>query len=124
MARKTTRSDPKASDKPDNQAVFINNYPAALCHERTSTNVFTSVAFKLNDKWASFALANTMLRQSNRHNGQPIPNCLNLFLGKSDEMRSVSIQDGNGGYENIKMSNADILNIIQSNRAAYKAAHT
>ena len=119
MARKSIRNEPQ--DKAaSNNAVFINNYPLALCHARTTTRSFTSVNFKLNGRWASFALPNNMLMQSNKRNGQPIPTCKNLFLGQADEVRTVSVQNTNGGYDNIKMSNAEILKIITENRVAYR----
>ena len=124
MAKKTTKGNP---DPPINSnPVFINNYPVSLCHERTSTKStsFTSVAFMYDGNWASFALPNAMLKQSCKRNGDIIPNCLNLFLGKPDEIRNVSVRTASNSYETIQLRNADILSIITQNRESYKASLT
>ena len=123
MAKKSIKGNP---DPPtSNNPIFINNYPVSLCHERTSnkSSTFTSVAFMYDGKWASFTLPNAMLKQSCKRNGDIIPNCMNLFLGKPDEFRNVSIKKSNS-YETIQMRNADILNIIKQNRDSYKASLT
>lgn len=124
MARKTTKGhlDPPILNNP----VFINNYPLSLCHERTSTksSTFTSVAFMYDGKWASFALPNAMLKQSCKRNGDVIPNCKNLFLGKPDEIRNVSVRTTSNSYETIQLRNSDILNIINQNRESYRASLT
>ena len=114
-------ANPSATDR-----IFINNYPSTLCHERIngkSSISFSSISFKFHDAWASFILLNSFISESTKSNGTLINNCKNLFLGKPDEIRLVSVPRGDGMYDAIKLSNQEILNTIESNRVSYKAAH-
>ncbi|MCQ2522113.1 MAG: hypothetical protein MJ105_07020 [Lachnospiraceae bacterium] len=120
MAKKKNNIDATVEES----SVFINNYPRALCRKRASenNNIFMSVAFRLNDAWATFTLPLSMVKESTRRDGSTINNCYNLFLGKSTEQRNISIKNADGKYEKQKMSCADIQRFIIEARNAYAAS--
>lgn len=120
MAKKKNNTDAISEES----SVFINNYPRALCRKRASENnsIFMSIAFRLNDAWATFTLPLSMVKESTRRDGSEIQNCYNLFLGKSSEQRNISIKNADGKYEKQKMSCADIQHFILEARNAYAAS--
>ena len=111
-------------ESPSAQSVYINNYPNGLIHPRAShrPNLFNSVSFKLNETWASFALPLSMAKQATKRNGEEISDYSNLFLGQSDRTRKVYVRDGQN-FRCIEMTNQQILDAIQADRAIYKAEH-
>ena len=125
MPRKSRNTPPDTDVSTTNHSIFINNYPRKLCRERNSETAhpFVSVSFAFHDVWASFALPLSMISRSTKHNGDNINGFCNLFLGQPDEIRTVSVPVKPGEYEKIQLSNLEIKNTIENNRASYKAAH-
>ena len=99
--------------------LFINNYPSSLCHKHTSNDKqFTSVSFKYNDKWASFIVNDSQIKDSTRKDGTIIDNCINIVLGKAHQSRKISFKNENGIYDTEQMSNSDIRRFINENRVS------
>ena len=121
MPRKSNASDVQSPP----EKIFINNYPAKLCHEHIngkSSISFTSISFMLNNAFASFLLPNKMIYESRRANMTIVPDSFTLFLGSPNEIRNVSVPGENGLYKNIKLTNQEIWETIEKNRAEYRAA--
>lgn len=116
---KSTTEHIMASTKP----LYIRNYPEQLCHEHVRNNFsFSSISFRLNEAFASFLLPTVYITESTRYNLTLIPKCVNIALGNCNDMRKISISEGDGKYKYIKLTNQEIWDAIQRNRAEYKAS--
>lgn len=112
----------RASDSAPS-SVMIYNYPKSLCHEHVSDSdgsMFYAVSFKFKDDWASFIVTKDDIRQAVRKNGEIIPDRVNILLGSSDDIRSVSIRADDGeNYISQPMFNSTICSAIASDRKNY-----
>ncbi len=124
MANNSRRNNSsKHSAEEKEPTLFINNYPASLCHKHTSGDkTFTSVSFKYNDKWASFIVNDNQIKDSTRKDGTIIDNCINIVLGKAHQSRKISFKNETGSYNTEQMSNGDIRNFINENRVSAQFA--
>ena len=117
-------TSPPADVAAKGTAIFINNYPRTLCHNRSSSSTgksFYSVAFRYGDNWASLPLPASMVRASTKRDGTELEKCFNLFLGQSDEKRTISVQKSYGVYEKVRMTCSEIKQAITEAREAYAA---
>lgn len=120
MPKNKTSPADTSDSMPSN--VMIYHYPKALCHEHLSGsdgNDFISVSFKYKDSWASFIVSKDDIQQSVNRNGDAIPNRVNILLGVSDDIRSVSIQADDGTYVSQPMYNRTISTSIVADRKNY-----
>lgn len=102
--------------------LYIRNYPEQLCHEHVRDNFsFSSISFRFGEKFASFLLPKVFITESTRYNLTLIPKCVNIALGNCNDMRKISILE-DGKYKYIKLTNQEIWDAIQQNRAEYKAS--
>lgn len=124
MSKGNNITNKKTDSTPSN--VTINHYPAALLHEHVSAqdgSSFHSISFKYGTSWASFIIDENSFTQSVRRNGDPIPDRVDIFLGASDDVRSVSIRsdsdDGGATYASQPMFNSTICSAIATERKDY-----
>ncbi len=99
----------------------IVNYPEALCRQQKSkadNSTFRCISFKVGESWASFPLSEDAVSQSTNRNGKVIPHKLALNLGDSDDVRFVSVREGDS-YKRKAFFNKTIQTLIDNEKRAY-----
>lgn len=121
MSKNKSNPNIKADSTPS--SIMIYNYSESLCHKHVSDSdgsVFYSVSFRFKDSWASFIVDENSIQQATRRNGDIISGRVNISLGASDDVRSVSILADDGEtYISQPMFNSTISSSIASDRKDY-----
>lgn len=106
--------------------LFMNWVSGKMVHEaskdgKTFYNLSLPLAASANG-YGSISVSAGQVRDSTKKDGTVVPEFKNILLGSADGVRKVSIKAQDGSYTTVEMTNQEILNAVEENRKAYRAA--
>lgn len=118
------------ADEPSKKidGVFLNNVSDKMIHARTTKDGKSFVSVNVScpqseNGIGSISISPNQVFESTRKDGTVVNGYKNIFLGKPDGTRKVSIKvkgDNSSTYDNVSMSNKDIKDMFDTERDNYR----
>ena len=119
------------ADEPSKKidGVFLNNVSDKMIHARTTKDGKSFVSINVScpqseNGIGTISVSPNQVFESTRKDGTVVDGYKNIFLGKPDGTRKVSIKvkgDNSSTYDNVSMSNKDIKDMFDTERDNYRA---